>query len=168
MEKKDIKNLINDIKEDELDKTATFTDLVSKRQYKKIKKQEELDKTIKIDPISEEEVKKQIIPVIDNKDKLDEINDLYDNEFIDSYKTSPIIIFLGIILLICSILFISYNILYKSLLNQPLDTIINYSFISITGFLTSLICITKNKVKDFILGLFILVIIGYIAILIFK
>ena len=120
MEKKDIKSIISEIKENEdLDKTATFTDLISKKEYKTLKKviKKEDEAASKIENtktnknMNNKKVNKKIKKSEDEiKIKFEENSNLEETD--DFNKNKSLASYNGIILLFVAALYIGYIVLF--------------------------------------------------------
>lgn len=157
MNDKERKEFINSIKEDDLDKTATFSDLMSRAERKKHeldKKRNEELKTMKKDKKTEKkDKKKEVISetknIVNNLENTRELKTLVKQKK-EKQKEKPKNFFKSIItttLLLISIGYFLYTLLFCDKLINQLYLIIN-SFIIMLLAITDVIGITKNTIKS--------------------
>lgn len=177
---------LSDIKDDELDKTASFTDLMTRSERKKREKEKKknienikIDKDITNDNIVDnlnienvsdveniEEVLSQtkqyedLTKTIDKEIKIEDNYDDYDEEIEEKKYGSGLIITMGLFLLISTGIFI-YSILLTNNLDKNNFLYIDIISLAIMYFLFSISLITGRKFSKF------LSILNYIIFIIF-
>lgn len=160
MNDKERKEFISSIKEDDLDKTATFSDLMSRAERKQHeldkKKEEELKATEKSNKTKKKEKKKnKKEELVETKNTVNDLEQTRELKTIvrqkkEKQKEKPKNIFKSIItttLLLISVGYFLYTLLFCDTLINQLYLIIN-SFIIMLLAITDVFGITKNNIKS--------------------